>query len=201
MWAGLAHPPCRNEFGDQNREQAERIQVTQLHGCPIRLQYRIQFVVNAFGCRQWKQSGIALDKVLRLGFNGKPIARFEADSAEHTQRVVFEDIIVDCFDLPCLDIGEAVEGVDEHVPGTRLPGTPKGHHYISRLEELNDFGQGSGNGVDGEVALPQVFLDAIAFDWGDINDGFLPLVFDDDTASFVMQVDIVACQFIGQAAC
>ena len=76
----------------------------------------------------------------------------------------------------------------------------KGHH-ISCFEGVNDIGQGSGDGIDGEVALTQVLFNSVAFEWSDIYDGFLLLVFDNDAAGFVMEVDIVACKFVGEATC
>ncbi len=116
---------------------------------------------------------------------------------------MFKNGVVDCFELEHLDIGKAIEGVDGHPPGTRkgIPVPQTGFQYISCFEEMNDFGQGDGDGIDGEVALMQVLFNSIAFEWSDIDSGFASCVFDNDAAGFVVEVDIVASKFVCEGAC
>jgi len=66
---------------------------------------------------------------------------------------------------------------------------------------LNNFGEGYGDGIDGEVALVQVFCNGIAFELGNIEDGFMFGLLDNNATGFFMEVDVVAGKLIGKGAC
>src|SRR5438874_2530830 len=106
-----------------------------------------------------------------------------------------EDIAINGFEAMCLDVGQAVERVDD-VP-----------YGIASFKVANNVVEGSRDCVDSKVALAQVFLDSISSKAGDIEDNLMFFVLralwqrNDNTASFIVHINVVSPQLIGQAPC
>src|SRR5947209_15833616 len=106
-----------------------------------------------------------------------------------------EDIAINGFEAAYLDIGHAVERIDD-VP-----------YGIASSKVANNVVEGSRDGVDGKVALAEVFLGSISSKARDIEDNFMFFVLralwqrNDNTASFIVHINIVSPQLIGQAPC
>ena len=110
---------------------------------------------------------------------------------------MLEDMIIDGFEATRFDVVQAVQRVNEM-------------HDCCRIivgEVACYFGERDGDGVDGEVALAQVFFQGSALKGGDIEDDvcvmrpFLLRCGYDDAAGFVMHVGIVSEELVSQAAC
>src|SRR2546430_1818495 len=106
-----------------------------------------------------------------------------------------EDIAISCFEAMCLDVGQAMKGVDD-VP-----------YGIASFKVANNVVEGGRDGVDGKVALAEVFLDSISSKARDIEDNFMFFVLrvlwqrNDNAASFVVHINVMPLQLIGQAPC
>ena len=106
-----------------------------------------------------------------------------------------EDIAINGFEAMCLDVGQTVERVDDVLYG------------IASFKVANNLAEGSRDGVDGKVALAEVFLDSISSKARDIEDNFMFFVLralwqrNDNAASFIVHINIVSPQLIGQAPC
>src|SRR6266571_4644785 len=106
-----------------------------------------------------------------------------------------EDIAINGFEAMCLDVGLTVERVDD-VP-----------YGIASFKVANNVVDGGSDGVDGKVALAEVFLDSISSKARDIEDNFMFFVLralwqrNDNTASFVVHINVMSPQLIGQAPC
>src|SRR5436309_12379022 len=106
-----------------------------------------------------------------------------------------EDIAINGFEAMCLDVGQAVEGIDD-VP-----------YGLASFKVANNLVEGGRDGVDSKVALAEVFLDSISSKARDIEDNFMFFVLralwqrNDNTAGFVVHINIVPPQLIGQASC
>src|SRR5947209_20479767 len=107
-----------------------------------------------------------------------------------------EDIAINGSEAPCLDIRYSVQRIDEV-------------HCVYRCKMANNIIERSGNGIDSKVTLPQVILERVAFKLRNIDDElfigfrafFLFTQGDNDSVSFVVHVDIMTAQLVGQAAC
>src|SRR5437763_11879861 len=106
-----------------------------------------------------------------------------------------EDITINGFEAACLDVGLTVEGIDDVLYG------------IASFKVANNIVEGGRDGVDGKVALAEIFLDSISSKARDIEDNFMFFVLcalwerNDNAASFIVHINIVSPQLIGQAPC
>src|SRR5438270_12815019 len=106
-----------------------------------------------------------------------------------------EDVAINGFEAMRLDVGLTVEGIYD-VP-----------YGIASFKVANNVVEGGRDGVDGKVALAEVFLDSISSKARDIEDNFMFFVLralwqrNDNTASFIVHINIVSPQLIGQAPC
>src|SRR6266566_1748762 len=101
----LAHSPGRHKFRENDNEQAMFIEEMQSIGGSFWPQNSVQFVMHAFPGYLWKQLRVTCDQASSPGVKLKLVAHHQPDSAQHTQGIMTENLVIDRFQTTGLQVG------------------------------------------------------------------------------------------------
>src|SRR5260370_41588936 len=102
---GLAHSSGGHKFWEDGDEQAVLIEETQSIGGSFWSQNSVQFVVYTFPGYFWKQPRVTCDQASSSGVKLKLVAHHQSNSAQHTQGIMTENLVIDCFQTKGLQVG------------------------------------------------------------------------------------------------
>src|SRR2546428_6727058 len=97
MGMRLAHTSGGRKLWKDDHEQAVFVEEVQAVGGPIWPKDSIQFVMHAFWSYLWKQARVTPEQALGPGLYLKLVAHHQADGSQHTQGIIAEDLVIDCF--------------------------------------------------------------------------------------------------------
>src|SRR6266566_7051285 len=110
---GLAHSSGSHKFWENDYKQVMFIEETQSIGGSFWPQNSIQFVVHAFPGYLRKQLCVTRDQASSPGVKLKLVAHHQPDSPQHTQGIMTENLIIDCFQTTGLQVNQPIQGINE----------------------------------------------------------------------------------------